>query len=187
VVVTSLFSETVAPLTKYSRTRVDVVDTRCLPATIVQVVAVQLLVDDAGVNGSLQAAICVAEVFTVEQVVVVQALPALAPAELHEATGVGPVLTGAGQVMVVQLFPDVGPLAVHVGAPPAVVSTGHVVVVQPFPEVAAIGVHEDTGTLVVLLVVQIVSVHALPAAAAPAEQLATGTFVELFVEQVTVV
>ena len=183
----SLFGERAEPLTKNSRTRVEVVDTRCLPATGVQVVAVQLFVADAAVNGSLQAATWVVEVVAVEQVVAVQLLPALAAAPLHEGTGVGPVLTGVGQVVVVQLFADVGPLAVQLGAPPDVVRTGQVVVVQPLPEVALLGEHDDTGTLLVLLVVQIVSVHELPALAEPPEQLATGTLLVLFVEQVTVV
>jgi hypothetical protein len=138
--------------------RVEVVDTRCLPATGVQVVEVQLLVELAAVNGSLQAETWVADVVAVAQVVVVQLLPALAAADEHEATGVGPVLTGAGQVVVVQLLPEVGPLAVHPDAPPAVVSTGQVVVVQPLPEFAELGVHEDTGTLVVLFVLQVVVV-----------------------------
>lgn len=48
-VVVSLFNDRVEPLTKYSRTRVDVVDTSRLPATGVQVVDVQLLVELAAV------------------------------------------------------------------------------------------------------------------------------------------
>jgi hypothetical protein len=118
VVVTSLFADRVEPLTKNSRTRVDVVDTRCLPATCVQVVEVQLLVELAAVNGSLQLEGRRGR-RRVAQVVVVQLLPRLADAEVHEATGVGPVLTGVGQVVVVQLLPELAVAAVQLDAPPA--------------------------------------------------------------------
>lgn len=93
------------------------------------------------------------------QVVVVQALPAAAAAPAHVATGLGPVFSTPGQVVVVQLLSAVGPLGVHDEAPSVPLSlTGQVVVVQPLPALAADGVHEATGTLVVLLVLQLVVV-----------------------------
>ena len=54
-------------------------------------------------------------------------MPAAAAAGTHEATAVGPVEAGAGQV----------------------------VVVQPLPELAAVGVQLAAGKLLVLLVLQV--------------------------------
>jgi hypothetical protein len=83
------------------------------------------------------------------QVVATQLLPAAATMGAHEATPVGPVVSGAGQV----------------------------VVVQPLPDVAADAVQVPTATLVVLLVLQVLEVQLLPAAAAAGEQEATATLV----------
>lgn len=74
-------------------------------------------------------------------------MPAVAATGEHEATAAGPVVIGAG----------------------------HDVVVQPLPLVAADPVHEATGTLVVLLVEQLVVVYELPAPAAALVHEATGT------------
>ena len=49
---------------------------------------------------------------TFGQVVVVQLLPEVAPEAVHEATGVGPVLTGV-QVVATQLLPDPAAAGVH--------------------------------------------------------------------------
>lgn len=103
--------------------------------------------------------VCATDVaMAVEQVVAVHALPALAEEDVHEATGVGPVVTGVGQVVVVQPFEEVGPLALQLAAPAGpVLITGQAVVVQPFPDVGDTGVQDETATSV-LLVVQVVVV-----------------------------
>jgi hypothetical protein len=86
-------------------------------------------------------------------------LPAFAAEAVQLDTPVGPVVIGAGQVVVVQLL----------------------------PELAAAAVQVSTGTFVVLLVEQVVVVYALPEVAAEAVQAETGTLVVLFVEQVVAV
>jgi hypothetical protein len=72
----------------------------------------------------------VGPVVTLLQVVAVQPFVELAAVLLHEVTGVGPVKLVPGHVVVVQLFPALGPLGVQVGAPTGpTVMTGQVVVV----------------------------------------------------------
>jgi hypothetical protein len=68
------------------------------------------------------------------------------------------VVTGVGQVVVVQLFPALAAAAVHVATGTLVVVTGvgQVVVVQPFPELAVAATHVATGSLVVLFVLHVV-------------------------------
>lgn len=107
--------------------------------------------------------------------------------QVPPGSGVGPVVTGAGHVVVIQSGP-VGPeathdatgtllvlLVVHVvvihgnaigmtgvhdetGAGPVVTAGGQEVSVQPLPDAAADGVHDCTATFVVLFAVQIVAV-----------------------------
>ena len=90
--------------------------------------------------------VCVGVLLTVSsgQVVEVQLLPAVAAADVHRAgsIGVGPVVTGAGQV----------------------------VAVQPLAAVPADTAQDRTGTLAKLFGVQVVLVQLLPAAAAAATQ-----------------
>jgi hypothetical protein len=69
------------------------------------------------------------------------------------------VFTGAGHVVVVQPLVDEAVCGVQVGAPAGPTTiTGQLVVVQPFPELAALGVQDETGTFVVLLLLQVVEV-----------------------------
>ena len=134
-------------------------------------------------------------VLLLEQVVVIHG-DAVGVFGVQDETGVGPVVTGAGQVVVVQPLPDDGPEAEHeptgtfvallvphvvavyelpldavIGVQletptgPVVIGAGHVVAVQLLPEVAADAVQEATGTLVLLLVLQVVVVQAFPAVA----------------------
>jgi hypothetical protein len=116
-------------------------------------------------------------------------LPLLAATgvQVPAGSGVGPVVTGAGQVVVIQsglvgpdgtqeatgtllvlLFEHVvvihgkatGTTGVHeeTGVGPVVIGAGQVVSVQPLPDDAADGVQDCTATFVVLLAVQIVAV-----------------------------
>jgi hypothetical protein len=78
----------------------------------------------------LQLVTTVGPVVAVLQVDAVQPLVESAMALVHEAAGVGPVRLVPGQVVVVQLLPALGPLAVQVGAPTGPTTmTGQVVVV----------------------------------------------------------
>ncbi len=97
----------------------------------------------------MQVATGTLDVLLVPQVVATQLLPADATFGAHEATPVGPVVSAAGQL----------------------------VVVQPLPEVAADAVQVATGTLVVLLVLQVRVVQLLPDDAVAAVQEATATLV----------
>jgi len=74
-------------------------------------------------------------------------LPEAAATGVQLEIGVGPVVTGAGQVVAVQLL----------------------------PELAIDAVHDSTGTLVVLLGVQVVEVQALRAVAPATTQFCTPT------------
>jgi hypothetical protein len=86
-------------------------------------------------------------------------LPELAAAAVQEETPVGPVVIAAGQVVVVQLFPEAATAAVQVATGTFVVLfVEHVVVVYALPDAAADAVHEATGTLLVLFGVQVVAV-----------------------------
>ena len=78
--------------------------------------------------------------------VAVQELPALAAIGEHEATSVGPVLL-LEQVRVTQLFPAAAVCGVHDATGTFVVTTGagQVVVVQLLPELATAAVQVPTG------------------------------------------
>jgi len=93
------------------------------------------------------------------QVVVVQLLPVL-PEEAVQVETATLVVLFVPQVVVVQRLPEVGPEAVQLETPvgPVVIGAGQVVVVQLLPEVGPEAVHEDTGTLVVTSVGQVVAV-----------------------------
>lgn len=84
--------------------------------------------DAVGPDGT-QEATGTFEVLFVEQLVVIHG-NAAGVTGVQDETGVGPVVTGAGQVVSVQLF----------------------------PAAAGVGVHEDTATFVVLFAVQSVAV-----------------------------
>jgi len=86
-------------------------------------------------------------------------LAAVGPDAVQIETATLVVLTGL-QVVVVQLLPEAGPEAVQLATPvgPVVIGAGQVVVVQRLPEVGPEAVHEDTGTLVVTSVGQVVAV-----------------------------
>ena len=103
------------------------------------------------------------------QVVVVQLLPEVGPEAVHEDTGTL-VVTSGGQVVAVQLLPDgrrqTG-VQLAIGVGPVVTGAGQVVAVQALPALAIAGVQVSTGTLVVLLGVQVVVVQALRAVAEP--------------------
>ena len=82
------------------------------------------------------------------QVVATHELPEVAGDALQVATGVGPVDTFVGQVVVVQ-FGALGPDAVHEAAPViGPTTTGQVVAVQLLPEVAGLATQLPLGTLV---------------------------------------
>ena len=84
--------------------------------------------------------------------------------------------TGAGHVVVVYWFAEVGPDAVQVAVGTFVVLLlPQVVVVQLLPEVGAIGEHEATPVGPVGTLVQLVAVQLLPEDAAAAVQVWTGT------------
>ncbi len=85
-------------------------------------------------------------------------MPEFASTGVQLATPTHGVVLGAGQVVVVQLLPDVGDDAVH----------------------------DTTGTLLVVLVLQDVVVQLFADVGAAEEQLGTGTLVVEFVLQVTV-
>jgi len=92
-------------------------------------------------------------------VVATQPLAAVGRPATHEATGVGPVVTGAGQVVVVQLFRAVGGDAVHVWTPTfAVLLLPQVIVCQPLPAFPVCPVQVCTATFDVLFDVQVVLV-----------------------------
>ena len=97
------------------------------------------------------------------QVVVVQALPEVGPLAVQLSTGALVVLF-VPQVVAVQLLPAAAATGVQEATPvgPVVAGAGQVVAVQLLPEVAADGVQDATGTLVVLLVEQVVVVQAFP-------------------------
>ena len=85
-------------------------------------------------------------------------MPELASTGVQLETPTHGVVLGAGQVVVVQLLPDVGPDAVQ----------------------------DTTGTLLVVFVLQVVVVQLLPDVGDAPEQLCTGTLVVVPVLQVTV-
>ena len=87
----------------------------------------------------------------------------VAAAAVQVATGTLLVVTGAGQVVVVQAFEEVADDTVQAATGTLVVVTGagQVVVVQLFEDVADDAVQVATGILVVLFVPQVVAVQAL--------------------------
>ena len=114
----------------------------------------------------------------VAHVVVTQPLAAVPTMGEQEAVGVGPVVIGPGQVVVVQLLPAVGALGVHVCTPTfEVLLLEQVVVVHAFAALAAEGVQVCTATLVVVAVRHVVLVKLSPATAACTLQICTGTSV----------
>ena len=83
---------------------------------------------------------------------------------VQDATGVGPVVIGAGQVVVVQLFPADAVAGVHETTGTLVVLLlPHTICVQPLPELAVCAVHDATGTLAVMRVLQVIVTQPLPA------------------------
>ncbi len=73
----------------------------------------------------------------------------LAGAVVHDATGVGPVVTVPGQVIVVQSLARVGPLGTQLEAPIGpMLMTGQVVAVQEFAPLAGTGTQLAAGALV---------------------------------------
>ena len=117
----------------------------------------------------------------------VQELPAEAVALVQLATGVGPVVTVPGQVVVVQSLPAFGLLGTQVSAPtgPRPI-TGQVVAVHEFAALAGMGTQLLTGTPTETASRQLVVVKKLAAVAGPAEQLATPTSGGLLSAQVIV-
>jgi len=111
-------------------------------------------------------------------------LPALAAEAVQVATGTLVVVTAAGQVVVVQPFPELAAAAVQVATGTLVVLFVLHVVVIKLGETGPEAVQVCTGTFVVLFVLQVVAVQLLPAVADPATQLATGTLVVTTVWQV---
>jgi len=82
-----------------------------------------------------------------------------APFGTHEATGVGPVVIGAGQVVSVQLFAADADDGVQVWTPTfAVLLLEQVIVVQPLPAFPVCGAQLCTATFVVLFDEQVVLV-----------------------------
>ena len=115
------------------------------------------------------------------QVVVTQRLPALPVAALHEETPTGPTVS-TGQVVVVQPFSSVGPLALQVPDGTLVVLfVPQVVILKLFKTVGIRSfVHDCTGTATVTRGDgQVMPVQLFPTAAVCGEQLATGTAVVL--------
>lgn len=118
-------------------------------------------------------------------------------APVQAATGVGPVVNGGRQVVVVKLLPVLGPEAVQVctGTPLGSVSielfVPQVVAVKLLPigpPKAGTGVHDATPVGPVVPVLQVVVTQLFPAVAALFVQVATGTLVVLLGElQVVVV
>jgi hypothetical protein len=94
------------------------------------------------------------------------------------------VVTGAGQVVVVQLLPALAVAATQLATGSLVVLFVLHVVVIKLGETGPEAVQVCTGTLVVLFVLQVVAVQLLPAVADPATQAATGTLVVTTVWQV---
>ena len=85
-------------------------------------------------------------------------MPEAAVCGVHDATGTFVVVIGAGQVVVVQLLPDVAADAVQLATGTLVVLfVEQVRVTQLLPDAAVCGVQVATGTLVVLLVEQVVT------------------------------
>ncbi len=83
----------------------------------------------------------------------------LAASGVHDRTGVGPVVIGAGQVVVVQAFDEEAVAAVQeTTGTLLVLFVPQVIWVQPFDEVAVCGVQEATGTLAVVTTLQVVVV-----------------------------
>ena len=123
-----------------------------------QVVAVKLLPEAAATG--VQLAIGVGPVTTgAGQVVAVQALPELAIAGVQDSTGTLVVLLGV-QAVVVQALSAVAASGTQFCTPTGPVTTGagQVVVVQALPDVGPLGVQLSTGALVVLFVPQVVAV-----------------------------
>ena len=91
-------------------------------------------------------------------------MPAFAATGVQDATGVGPVVIGAGQVVVVQLFPDDAADAEHEATGTLVVLLlPQTICTQPLPNAAVCAVHEETGTLAVMTVLQVIVTQPLPA------------------------
>ena len=109
-------------------------------------------------------------------------MPAVGPEPTQLDTPVGPVVIGAGQLVVVQLLPDVGPEGEHDDTGVLLTtSVGQVVAVQLLPEVAADAVQLEIGVgPVVTGAGQVVAVQLFPALAIAAVQERTATFVVLF-------
>ncbi len=101
-------------------------------------------------DDGLQLLTIVGPVVTGLQVVATHELPEVAGDALQVATGVGPVDTLVGQVVVVQ-FGAEGPDGVHEATPvTGLTRTGQVVVVQLLPELAALGTQLPLATVVAL-------------------------------------
>ena len=118
----------------------------------------------------------------------VQPLPEAAAEAVHDCTATFVELL-AVQIVAVYELPELAATGVQVCTPTGAVVTGggQLVVVQKFNPVAIDGEHEATGTLDVLFVVQVVAVHALPTVAPEFAQVCTGTFVVVLAPQVTVI
>lgn len=83
---------------------------------------------------------------------------------VHDATGVGPVVIGAGHVVVVHWLPAVGPDAEHQRTGMSLVLFGwQSVSIQPLLELADCGVHDCTPTHGDITEVQVVVVQLFPA------------------------
>lgn len=122
-------------------------------------------------------------------VVVVQLLAAVAVCDVQEPTGVGPVVTGVGQVVVNQALAALPTLAVQLATGTFVVLlVPQEVVVQLFPAEATAAEHDATPTGPVVAVEQVVSVKLFADTGETAVQLATGVGPVVFdVGQVVVV
>lgn len=120
------------------------------------------------------------------QVVVCQLFMASPGMKAHVCTPVGPVVMGAGQPVLVQLLPPAAAVTVHdatkVG--PVMIAAGQLVVVYRLPAFGPDAVHADTGTLKLLLVLQVISIQLFETSAVCGVQVATGTFGRLLVVQV---
>ena len=116
-------------------------------------------------------------------------MPLFAATGVHvpAGNGVGPVVTGAGHVVVIQSG-LVGPEATHEATATLLVLLFEHVVVIHGNAIGVNGVHEDTGVgPVVTGVGHEVSVQPLPAAAAEAVHDCTATFVVLLAVQIVAV
>jgi len=113
---------------------------------------------------------------TVLQLVATKLLPALGPVVLQLATGVGPLVIGAGQVVVVKLFAATGDAGVQVAAGSGPVLTVLQTVLIKLGLVPVTAVQVATGVATEVLVLQVVVIQ-LGDTPADAVQLATGTLV----------